>query len=46
MTQSVITLRGPTASGKTHLTIDLSNKLPLEIMGFGKLEIKFLFLMV
>ena len=32
MTQSVITLRGPTASGKTHLTIDLSNKLPLEII--------------
>ena len=32
MTQSVITLRGPTASGKTHLTINLSNKLPLEII--------------
>ena len=32
MTQSVITLRGPTASGKTHLAIDLSNKLPLEII--------------
>ena len=32
MIQSVITLRGPTASGKTHLTIDLSNKLPLEII--------------
>ncbi len=32
MTQSVITLRGPTASGKTHLTIDLSKKLPLEII--------------
>jgi len=32
MTQSVITLRGPTASGKTHLAIDLSSKLPLEII--------------
>ena len=32
MTQSVITLRGPTASGKTDLAIDLSNKLPLEII--------------
>ena len=32
MTQSAITLRGPTASGKTHLTINLSNKLPLEII--------------
>ena len=32
MTQSVITLRGPTASGKTHITINLSNKLPLEII--------------
>ena len=43
MTQSVITLRGPTASGKTHLTIDLSKKL--KFGGEGEIpevdEIKF-----
>jgi len=32
MTQSVITLRGPTASGKTDLAIDLSDRLPIEIV--------------
>ena len=32
MIQSVVTLRGPTASGKTDLTIDLSDRLPIEIV--------------
>ena len=32
MNHSVITLRGPTASGKTNLAITLSDKLPLEII--------------
>ena len=32
MTQSVVTLRGPTASGKTDLAIALSDRLPLEII--------------
>ena len=32
MSQTVITLRGPTASGKTDLAISLINKLPLEIV--------------
>ena len=32
MSQTVITLRGPTASGKTDLAISLIKKLPLEIV--------------
>ncbi len=32
MIQSVVTLRGPTASGKTDLAIDLSDRLPIEIV--------------
>ena len=32
MIQSVVTLRGPTASGKTDLAIALSDRLPLEII--------------
>ena len=32
MLQSVVTLRGPTASGKTDLAIDLSDRLPIEIV--------------
>ena len=32
MIESVVTLRGPTASGKTDLTIDLSDRLPIEIV--------------
>ena len=32
MIQSVVTLRGPTASGKTDLAINLSDRLPIEII--------------
>ena len=32
MIQSVVTLRGPTASGKTDLAITLSDRLPIEII--------------
>ena len=32
MSQTVITLRGPTASGKTDLAISLIKELPLEIV--------------
>ncbi|MEO1929626.1 MAG: isopentenyl transferase family protein, partial [Gammaproteobacteria bacterium] len=32
MSQTVITLRGPTASGKTDIAISLIKQLPIEIV--------------